>query len=77
MEGPRVTILCTRRAAPAQWTTEDWYIWRVRIPMSVRWIYLLGDTADAEIMFARTDQTCDWRSEQLLREARDRVHRLK
>lgn len=65
-----------RLAFPRAMTTEDWAI-MLRVPSAARWLYMLGDTADAALMFAYVDQQEDWRRERENRERIDRIHRIK
>jgi hypothetical protein len=49
-------IICTDRvASPARLTQEDFDIQQSRVPRRARFIYMLGDAADAEVMFAWVD----------------------
>jgi len=56
--GPVITI-CNRRSFPMRLTAEDYAIQQSRVPRRARFIYMLGDTADAEIMFAWVDAAAD------------------
>jgi hypothetical protein len=44
-----------RRSFPVRLTQEDFDIQQSRVPRRARFLYMLSDTADAELMFARVD----------------------
>lgn len=53
-------IICTDRLSfPSELTHEDWAIRQARVPKRARFIYMLGDSTDAEIMFAWVDAAHD------------------
>ena len=51
-------IVLTRRSSQ-RLTPEDFEIQQRRVPRRARFIYMLADTADAEIMFAWVDAAAD------------------
>lgn len=52
-------VLTGRHSFPVRLTAEDFDIQQARIPRRARFIYMLGDTTDAEIMFAWVDAAAD------------------
>lgn len=55
----KVIICCNRRSFPVRMTQEDFEIQQSKVPRRARFIYMLGDTTDAEIMFAWVDAAAD------------------
>lgn len=51
----KVIIVYNRRSFPLRLTPEDFEIQQSKVPRRARFIYMLGDTTDAEIMFAWVD----------------------
>lgn len=58
-ETKKVITCINRRASPIQLTPEDFDIQQSRVPRRARFLYMLSDTADAEIMFAWVDAGSD------------------
>jgi hypothetical protein len=54
-----VIICCGRRSFPTRLTPEDFDIQQQRVPRRARFIYMLADATDAEIMFAWSDASAD------------------
>jgi hypothetical protein len=54
-----VIIVCNRRSFPVRLTREDFEIQQSKVPRRARFIYMLGDSTDAEIMFAWVDAAAD------------------
>jgi hypothetical protein len=54
-----VIICCNRHNFPARLTQEDFDIQQSKVPKRARFIYMLGDSTDAEIMFAWVDAAAD------------------
>lgn len=52
-------MIVLTRASSQRLTPEDFEIQQRRVPRRARFVYMLGDTADAEIMFAWVDAAAD------------------
>lgn len=57
--GVEVITICNRRNVPVRLSAEDFAIQQARVPRRARFIYMLGDAADAEVMFAWVDAAAD------------------
>jgi hypothetical protein len=52
-------MIVLTRSFSQRLTPEDFEIQQRRVPRRARFIYMLGDTTDAEIMFAWVDASAD------------------
>jgi hypothetical protein len=55
-------MIVLTRASSQRLTPEDFEIQQRRVPRRARFVYMLGDTTDAEIMFAWVDAAADSRA---------------
>jgi hypothetical protein len=58
-------VLTGRRSFPVRLTPEDFDIQQARVPRRARFVYMLGDTTDAEIMLAWVDAQADRRRREI------------
>jgi hypothetical protein len=58
VDGKMITV-CNKSSFPCRLTPEDFDIQQSKVPRRARFIYMLGDATDAEIMFAWVDAAAD------------------